>query len=147
ARRRSARRDGLRVRADLPRLPDRREADRAVPHGGRQGDRRQGARGARERSDVEPARTARRPLEAAPGRDRPLLLRLQGPRAEVRQGARLVLARGRAQGDRGLAPALRGDRVKLARNFAILALIALAIVALPGGGPTLHVVLAVLSIA
>ena len=34
-----------------------------------------------------------------------------------------------------------------ARNFAIIALIALAIVALPGGGPTLNVVLTVLSIA
>ncbi|HEX4716904.1 MAG TPA: hypothetical protein VH300_00120 [Thermoleophilaceae bacterium] len=33
------------------------------------------------------------------------------------------------------------------RNWAIIALIALAIVALPGGGPTLNVVLAVLSIA
>jgi len=37
--------------------------------------------------------------------------------------------------------------VRLARNFAILALIALAIVVLPGGGPTLHVVLSLLSIA
>jgi len=33
------------------------------------------------------------------------------------------------------------------RNWAIIALIALAIVALPGGGPTLNVVLAVVSIA
>jgi drug/metabolite transporter (DMT)-like permease len=33
------------------------------------------------------------------------------------------------------------------RNFAILALIALAIVALPGGGPTLSIVLTLLSIA
>jgi drug/metabolite transporter (DMT)-like permease len=37
--------------------------------------------------------------------------------------------------------------VTAARNFGILALIALAIVALPGGGSTLNVVLAVLSIA
>lgn len=37
--------------------------------------------------------------------------------------------------------------MKALRNFAILALIALAIVAVPGGGPTLNVVLAVLSIA
>jgi hypothetical protein len=34
-----------------------------------------------------------------------------------------------------------------ARNFAIIALIALAIVALPGGGPTLNIVLTALSIA
>jgi drug/metabolite transporter (DMT)-like permease len=36
--------------------------------------------------------------------------------------------------------------VKVARNFAILALVALAIVVLPGGGPTLNVVLSLLSI-
>ena len=35
----------------------------------------------------------------------------------------------------------------MARNWAIIALIALAIVALPGGGPTLNVVMALLSIA
>jgi uncharacterized membrane protein YjjP (DUF1212 family) len=34
-----------------------------------------------------------------------------------------------------------------ARNWAIVALVALAIVALPGGGPTLSVVLTVISIA
>jgi hypothetical protein len=33
------------------------------------------------------------------------------------------------------------------RNWAIIALIALAIVALPGGGPTLNIVMALLSIA
>jgi hypothetical protein len=37
--------------------------------------------------------------------------------------------------------------VTAARNVAIIALIALAIVALPGGGPTLSVVLTLLSIA
>jgi uncharacterized protein involved in cysteine biosynthesis len=37
--------------------------------------------------------------------------------------------------------------VKAARNFAIIALIALAIVVLPGGGPTLNVVMTVLSMA
>ena len=37
--------------------------------------------------------------------------------------------------------------MKAARNFAIIALVALAIVALPGGGPTLSVVLTLLSIA
>jgi hypothetical protein len=35
----------------------------------------------------------------------------------------------------------------MARNLAIVALIALAIVALPGGGPTLNVVLSILTIA
>jgi Inorganic pyrophosphatase len=43
-------------------------------------------------------------------RDRPLLLDLQGPRAEGGAGRRLVPARGRAEGDRALAPALpRGE--------------------------------------
>jgi hypothetical protein len=37
--------------------------------------------------------------------------------------------------------------MKMARNWAIIALIALAIVALPGGGPTLNVVMTLLSIA
>ena len=37
--------------------------------------------------------------------------------------------------------------MRIVRNWAIVALIALAIVALPGGGPTLNVVLTVLSIA
>jgi hypothetical protein len=37
--------------------------------------------------------------------------------------------------------------MRQARNWAILALIALAIVALPGGGPTLNVVMTILSIA
>ena len=37
--------------------------------------------------------------------------------------------------------------MKAARNFAILMLVALALVVLPGGGPTLSVVLTVLSIA
>jgi hypothetical protein len=37
--------------------------------------------------------------------------------------------------------------MKTARNWAIIALIALAIVALPGGGPALNIVMTVLSIA
>ena len=37
--------------------------------------------------------------------------------------------------------------MRMARNWGILALIALAIVALPGGGPTLNVVMSVISIA
>jgi TRAP-type C4-dicarboxylate transport system permease small subunit len=37
--------------------------------------------------------------------------------------------------------------MRMARNWAILAVIALAIVALPGGGPTLNVVMSVISIA
>jgi hypothetical protein len=37
--------------------------------------------------------------------------------------------------------------MRMARNWAIVALIALAIVALPGGGPTLNVVMTLLSIA
>ena len=37
--------------------------------------------------------------------------------------------------------------MKTARNFGILALVALAIVVLPGGGPTLNAVLALLSMA
>jgi uncharacterized protein involved in cysteine biosynthesis len=37
--------------------------------------------------------------------------------------------------------------MKPARNFAILALVALAIVVLPGGGPTLNVVMTILSMA
>jgi hypothetical protein len=37
--------------------------------------------------------------------------------------------------------------MRQARNWAILAVIALAIVALPGGGPTLNVALSILSIA
>jgi hypothetical protein len=37
--------------------------------------------------------------------------------------------------------------MRQARNFAIIALIALAIVALPAGGPTLNVVLTILSVA
>ena len=37
--------------------------------------------------------------------------------------------------------------MKMARNWAIIALIALAVVALPGGGPTLNVLLSLLSIA
>jgi hypothetical protein len=37
--------------------------------------------------------------------------------------------------------------MKTARNWAIVALIALAIVVLPGGGPTLNVVMSMLSIA
>jgi Kef-type K+ transport system membrane component KefB len=36
--------------------------------------------------------------------------------------------------------------MKMARNWAIIALVALAIVALPGGGPTLNVVWTLLSI-
>jgi hypothetical protein len=36
--------------------------------------------------------------------------------------------------------------MKMARNLAIVALIALAIVALPGGGPTLNVALSILTI-
>ena len=35
----------------------------------------------------------------------------------------------------------------VARNFAIVALLALAVVVLPGGGPTLNVVMTILSIA
>jgi len=37
--------------------------------------------------------------------------------------------------------------MKMARNWAIIALIALAVVALPGGGPVLNVVMSLLSIA
>jgi uncharacterized protein involved in cysteine biosynthesis len=37
--------------------------------------------------------------------------------------------------------------MKPARNFAILALVALAIVVLPGGGPTLNVVMTIISMA
>jgi hypothetical protein len=37
--------------------------------------------------------------------------------------------------------------MRMARNWAIVALIALAIVALPGGGPVLNVVMSLLSIA
>jgi hypothetical protein len=37
--------------------------------------------------------------------------------------------------------------MRTARNWAIIALVALAIVALPGGGPTLNVVMTLLSIA
>jgi hypothetical protein len=37
--------------------------------------------------------------------------------------------------------------MRMARNWAILAVIALAIVALPGGGPTLGVVMSLISIA
>jgi hypothetical protein len=37
--------------------------------------------------------------------------------------------------------------MRQARNWAIIALVALAVVALPGGGPTLSVVLTVISIA
>jgi len=37
--------------------------------------------------------------------------------------------------------------MRMVRNWAIVALIALAIVALPGGGPTLNVVMTLLSIA
>jgi hypothetical protein len=37
--------------------------------------------------------------------------------------------------------------MRTARNWAIVALIALAVVALPGGGPTLNVVMTLLSIA
>jgi hypothetical protein len=37
--------------------------------------------------------------------------------------------------------------MKMARNWAIIAVIALAIVALPGGGPALNVVMTALSIA
>jgi hypothetical protein len=37
--------------------------------------------------------------------------------------------------------------MRMVRNWAIVALIALAIVALPGGGPTLNVVFTILSIA
>ncbi|MFL5896202.1 MAG: hypothetical protein ACJ76Z_13960 [Thermoleophilaceae bacterium] len=37
--------------------------------------------------------------------------------------------------------------MKTARNFAILALVSLALVALPGGGTTLNLVLTILSIA
>src|SRR4051794_13071855 len=59
ARRRSAGRHGARVRADLPRLHDRGEADRTVPHGGRPGDRRQGARGAAHGPGLEHARGPR----------------------------------------------------------------------------------------
>jgi uncharacterized membrane protein YjjP (DUF1212 family) len=37
--------------------------------------------------------------------------------------------------------------MKVARNVAIIALVALALTALPGGGPTLNVILTLLSIA
>ena len=94
--RRSARRDGLRLRADVPGLRDRGEADRAVPDGGRQGDRRQGARraAARTRAGTQ-LETLDDIARAAAGRDRALLLRLQGPRAEEGEGGRLVPTRGR----------------------------------------------------
>ena len=42
----------------------------------------------------------RRHRQAAPRRDRALLLRLQGPRAEEGHGRRVVLPRGRDRGDR-----------------------------------------------
>src|SRR3954447_4581117 len=160
ARRRSARRDGLRLRADVPRLRDRGQADRAVPDGGRPGRRRQGAGGPVLGSDLEPAVDARGHQPAVAGRDRPLLLRLQGPRAEEGHGSRLVLARRCDRGDQGVARALSrwrqrpspgepdgGELMKMVRNWAIIALIALAIVALPGGGPALRVTMTILSIA
>jgi hypothetical protein len=37
--------------------------------------------------------------------------------------------------------------MKMARNWAIIALVALAVVAVPGGGPTFNVVMSVLTIA
>src|SRR4051794_25134086 len=108
ARRRPARRDRVRVGADLPRLRDRGEADRAVPDGGRPGRRRQGARRALLGSELEPPREARGSREAVARRDRALLLGLQGPRAEEGQGRRLVLARGGDRGDQEVARALLG---------------------------------------
>ena len=55
---------------------------------------------------LEHARDARRPARAAARRDRALLLGLQGPRAEAREGGRLVPARGGAGGDRRVARAI-----------------------------------------
>src|SRR5215216_104632 len=83
ARRRSARRDGLRLRADLPRLHDRREAAGALPDGGRSGHRRQVPRRTVDRPRLEHAREPRRGAEPAPERDRPLLHRLQAARAQT----------------------------------------------------------------
>ena len=65
ARRRPARRDGAGVRADLPGLHDRGEADRPVPDGGRPGHRRQGARRAAHRPGLEHAGDARRGIGPA----------------------------------------------------------------------------------
>src|SRR5207248_10065708 len=102
---------------------------------------------------LEHARGARRPLEATARRDRALLLRLQGPRAEEGEGGRLVRARGCAEGDRRGTQALQrrrrreGVRVKTARNIAIIALLAAAVVVLPGGGPAVNVLLTVIGIA
>src|SRR5437763_8353995 len=61
--RRPARRDGAGVGADVPQLRDRREGDRAVPHGGRQGDRRQGA----VRAAHDPAWNTLETLDDVPG--------------------------------------------------------------------------------
>ena len=94
--RRPARRDGLRQRADVPRLRD--------PGEGRS--RCSGCattRASTTRSSacplhgpqLEPHRDARRPAAAAARRDLALLLDLQAARGQPRHGRRLVLARGR----------------------------------------------------
>src|SRR5205085_5420881 len=162
ARRRPAGRHGLRLRADLPRLHDRREADRPLPHGGRKGSRRQSAVRAPARPGLEYDGEARGPARAAPRRDRPLLLDLQGPGAQEGQGGRLAFARGRDQGDRGVAgapprlerqlsPRIRPSpsllTVRTAAKLGIVALVALALFALPGGGAALNIALTALTIA
>ena len=104
--RRPARRDGGGVRADVPRLRDPGQADRAVQDARRQGDRRQGHLRPAPGPQLEQDRAPRGPAPAAARRDLPLLRGLQDAGGQDRRGRRLVPARGRDRGDRAVAPAL-----------------------------------------
>ena len=100
-RRRPARRDGLRLGADLPRLRDPGEADRAVQDAATR--RARTTRSSASRPTTR-AGTTPRSLEDIPEqlqqRDHALLLGLQAARGQGGRGRRLALARGGARGDR-----------------------------------------------
>ena len=94
--RRPARRDGLRLRADVLGLPDPGHGDRGLPHDRRQGPGRQDPLRAARGPELERAARARRPARPAAHRDRALLLDLQAARGQGGRRRRLVRARGRA---------------------------------------------------
>ena len=83
-RRRPAGRDDRRLRADVPGLPHRGQARRAVPHARREGGGQQDPLRPVHGPELEPRRAARRPADDAARRDLALLLDLQDARVEGR---------------------------------------------------------------
>ena len=106
--RRPARRARARLRPDLPRLPDPRAHDRRLPHGGREGPRREAACASRSATRRSSAIADIHDVAArAARRDRALLPALQGSRAvEADRDARL------GQPERGGEDPHRGARAQ-----------------------------------